>query len=371
MEQFRSRVTPSPVQKAEEYFTAGLRAVREARGAAAGEERRLAFERASKQFTTVLEIDAHYRGARTNLAYCLIEMGRHGDAKREIEQVIAEFPDDVSALINYAVILEHNQRSAEAETYLRRAILAAPNQAGAYRDLAYLLQHRQKYRAAADNLERYLKLEPRADDERAVRQRIKLLRQRSLVFELPDRVVTSWGTSADLRRRALGTLIDVTLWFSIWLLVEAVAKRFPGDHRIQPVWVATLAFTLQLVMVEFLGGTLGHFAARTKVVEARPVRWLSMRALREACRIGPLLLGLVLPWPINLGVVSVAAVASIYSALSDVEGRAWFDRLTSTRVVEEVTVRAQVLAAAIWLATLAVTFAGTWNRILGWWGLRE
>lgn len=367
MDSLRPRDPPSPVLMAEDCYRQALETIREARTTPPGDARMAVFLRASRHFSTVLEMDGRFRGARTNLGYCYIELGRHGDAKREIEQAIREFPDDASALINYAVILEYNHRSAEAERYLRRAILVDSSHASAYRDLAYLLEHQRKYRAAADNLERYLALDPHANDERAVRQRIKLLRQRSVAFELPDRVVTPWGPSADLRMRAWSMVLDAALWIPAQVLVGIATGSLKRGELFQPVWLAAGVFTLQTLAVELFEGSLGHIATRIRIVETEPHGRISRRALREAARSGPFLLALLLPWPANAALAGLSLLASVYSAFSDNEGRAWFDRLTGTRAVESDRRKAQLVALLLWLLITVITLVLAWTRVAGWW----
>ncbi|MBI4469048.1 MAG: tetratricopeptide repeat protein [Acidobacteria bacterium] len=370
MDPIRPKALHGQVLMAEDYYRQGLETVREARSTPAGDARRSAFARAGSLFSTVLEIDPNFRGARTNLGYCFIEIGRHGDAKREIERAIREFPDDASALINYAVILEYNHRSREAEGYLRRAILADPGQASAYRDLAYLLEHQRKYRAAADNLGRYLALDPHANDERPVRQRIKLLRQRSVVFEFPDRTITVSGASADLRMRALGFAIDASLWVPVAVFVESLVERSGGGHVMEPVWMVTAVLGFQTLSAEFFSGTIGGLMTRTKVAEERIRPGFSARALREVLRSGPILLSLLLPWPVDVITAATFAAASAYTAISQNEGQTWFDRITSTRVIESDNKPAQFLAIGVWLAIMILALTLGRERLLNWFLLR-
>jgi hypothetical protein len=330
----QSKFLPAPSEAAREHFERALRLVRQARVGVTPEDRRAAFAAASSEFEKVLEVDADYPGGRTNLGYCLIELGRYGEAKSEIERAMQEFPHDVSALINYAVILQHNQRLEEAEDYLRRAMALDPKQGNVYRDLAYLLERRRRYRAAADNLERYLELTPHTNDERAARQRIKLLRQRAGSLELPDPVVTPQGITADLRWRAAALLLDGLIYAALWPGSTYLTNHLSGlAWSPKPVFVS-LVYLYQLLSLELVGTSLGKLIFNLRVRSEREHAWFSPLALRETLKLAPLLISVLAPFPWNVGLVAFLIMIDGFTALRDRQGSTWYDRLIHTQVIE-------------------------------------
>jgi tetratricopeptide (TPR) repeat protein len=335
-----------------------VRIVRQARATTGQEGRVSAFAAAAAEFERALEADALFPGARTNLGYCFIEVGRHGDAKREIERAMKEFPRDGSALVNYAVILQYNRQSDEAERHLRRAISVDPAQGTAYRDLAFLLERRGRYRAAADNLERYLALEPHANDERPIRMRIKLLRDRAGFLELPDQVVTPVGVTANLKRRVLAAAVDGALLLPLWQLATWLVFTLSLVHTPRVLVFVWGVFFFHLATMELTGGTLGKMVMNVRVRDQRADAGFSPVALREALKLAPALISFLLPWPWNWVTIMLLVSASFFSALTHRAGRAWYDRLTGTDVVEwdygwgrvaSLVLTLGLLAGSLWL----------------------
>lgn len=341
-----------------EHFELATQLVRQARVAVTLEARRAVFAAAASEFERVLAIDPHHTAARMNLGYCLIELGRYGEAKSEIERVLQESPCDVSALINYAVILQHDQCLQEAEHYLRRAMALDPRQSHVYRDLAYVLEHRRRFRAAADYLERYLDLTPHADDERAIRQRIKLLRQRAGMFELPDRMVTAQGLTTDLRWRGVATLLDGSVMAAFWRLASYWADRADVlASRRGPLFVCWV-FLYYLTTVEIWGGSLGKIVVNARVRPAGEAAWYSPLAVRETLKLAPLLLSFLLPFPWSLTLMTLFVLLASASALTHSQGQAWYDQLVHTHVVEGDYRRGRILAAGACLASLLLALVG-------------
>jgi hypothetical protein len=227
-----------------------------------------------------------------------------------------------------------------------------PRQGNVYRDLAYLLERRHRYRAAADNLERYLELTPHANDERSVRQRIKLLRQRAGMFELPDRVVTAQGITADLRWRGAAVLLDGTILAALWPLAVYLADQvavLESQHR--PLFIS-LVFIYYLATLETLGGSLGKVVLNARLRPEQDDSWFSRLAVRETLKLAPLLLSFLFPFPWNLTLMALFSLVAGFSALSHRQGQAWYDRLTHTQVVEWDFGRGRVFAGVVCLASL-------------------
>lgn len=338
--------------RAKQHVERGLRLVVQARLGLNPEDRRSAFLAAASEFEKALEQDAGYPGARTNLGYCLIELGRYGDAKREIERAMNDAPQDVSARVNYAIILKHEQQIEQAESYLRQALAMDPQRGSTYRDLGYLLSERGYFRRAADYLERYLELTPHANDQRAVRERVRLLRQRAEFYELPDRWVTHLGVTADLRRRAAATLFDSMTYAALWLVMVRLLEHVPwAAIRQMPIVLSTI-YAYQVITTQVFGGSIGKMMANIVVKHDAPVSWYDPITVRETLRLGPVLIGLLLPRPWNVGILLLCVVWASWSALRQREGRAWYDRLTGYYVVEAQQQRRRVVAWLLWAVCL-------------------
>ncbi len=335
-----------------EHFERALRLVRQARLSPTSDDRRSIFVAAASEFERVLEYDPMYPGARTNLGYCFIELGRYGEAKSETERVLEEFPQDISAYINYAVILQHNHRTEEAEAHLRRAMTLDPQQGTVYRDLAYLLERQRQFRRAADNLERYLEFTPHANDERQVRQRIKLLRQRAGFFELPDRSLIPEGITSDLRWRAVGVLLDGMIWAALWILAGWLSRRIQWLEFLELPAFGSLVYLYHIIGLEIWGRSLGKMAANLRVRNEREASWFAPMAIRETLRLGPILMSLLLPFPWNLVSVGLFVILAGLSALRDRQGCAWYDRLTKTYIVEEDAGFGRIIAGITCLLSL-------------------
>lgn len=348
------QTNPSGAQqdRARQHFDRGLRLVAQARLGLNPEDRRSAFLAAASEFERALEQDAGYPGARTNLGYCLIELGRYGDAKREIERAISDAPQDVSARINYAIILKHEQQIEQAESYLRQALAMDPQRGSTYRDLGYLLNERGYFRRAADYLERYLELTPHANDQRAVRERIRLLRQRAEFFELPDRWITHLGVTADLRRRAAATLLDSMVYAAFWLMMVRLLEHVPWAAIRQMPMVLSMIYVYQVVTTHVFGGSIGKMMTNIIVKHDASVSWYDPITARETLRLGPVLIGLLLPRPWNVAIAVLAILWALLSALRHREGRAWYDHVTGCYAVESQHQRRQITAWLVWLLCL-------------------
>lgn len=338
--------------RAAEHFNRGLRLVAQARLGLNPEDRRSALLAAASEFERALHQDASFPGARTNFGYCLIELGRYGDAKREIERAMSEAPHDVSARINYAIILRHEQQIEQAESYLRQALAIDPQRGSTYRDLGYLLSERGHFRRAADYLERYLELTPHANDQRAVRERIKLLRQRAEFFELPDCWLTPLGVMADLRQRVAAALLDGAFYVALWFMVSRLFERVPWAALHQMPIFFSMLYLYQVLATQTLGGSIGKMMASLAVKHDAPVSWYDPITVRETLRCGPALIGLLLPRPWNVAILVLLVGWALLSALRHREGRAWYDRLSRCYVVESQYQRRGIVAWVLWVVCL-------------------
>ncbi len=101
------------------------------------------------------------RDARLVLSNLCIDAGRTEDAVQWLEQVLDEFPQDVSALNDLGYLwADRGKHLQRAEGMVRRAVEAAPENA-AYRDsLGWVLYRRGRFKEALAQLERAARGEP-------------------------------------------------------------------------------------------------------------------------------------------------------------------------------------------------------------------
>ena len=73
------------------------------------------------RFELVLAVDPKHPEARHGLVRALEDAGRHEDALRVTQQLIAEDPDDVLAVTRLSMLYQHKGMIAEAEAAAARA----------------------------------------------------------------------------------------------------------------------------------------------------------------------------------------------------------------------------------------------------------
>ncbi len=131
-------------------------------------------------------LDAYAKGASLGIKDLqkrlrVLSGGREVSPEAVMRFLKAAQPADVLARMLRNLKAIHHERgdTTRALTALNRVIDLCPDAADAYRDRARLLDDLECFRAALADFESYLRLEPRADDARRVREKISVLRERA------------------------------------------------------------------------------------------------------------------------------------------------------------------------------------------------
>ncbi len=167
--------------------------------------------RAIDQLKRAIAQAPNFELAYSEIGVQYLKLGQAAKAAEALQQAVKLAPDDSEARLNYGIALVNLKRSSEAEQQLRQAIqkeassstahyylgLALMNQkqfaeaeaefkisitnsndgiAAAHKYLGGIYWHNQQNARAADELEKYLKLDPQAADAAKIRGTIKELR---------------------------------------------------------------------------------------------------------------------------------------------------------------------------------------------------
>jgi tetratricopeptide (TPR) repeat protein len=171
-------------------------------------------EKAIEQLQSAISQAPRFALAYNELAVQYLKLGRAAQAIDTLKEALAINPGDFTLRLNYGIAFLNQKRFETAETELRLALqnqnavspaahyylgLALINQqkvdlaqtefesvirnggdklATAHKYLGGIYWRNKKYRAAADELEKYLKLEPQAPDAEKLRGTIKELRHK-------------------------------------------------------------------------------------------------------------------------------------------------------------------------------------------------
>jgi tetratricopeptide (TPR) repeat protein len=167
--------------------------------------------KAIEQFKEAISQAPNFALAYNEMGAQYLRLGQPDDAARAFETAVKLAPEEFAARLNYGIALLNLKKSAEAEKQLRQALqknpatstghyyvgLALMNQkefaaaetefkvsiknsddriAPAHKYLGGIYWHNKQYSQAADELTRYLVLDPKAPDAAKIRDTIKDLR---------------------------------------------------------------------------------------------------------------------------------------------------------------------------------------------------
>ena len=170
--------------------------------------------KAIEQLKSAISQAPRFALAYNELAAQYLKIGRGDQAVETLEEALGIDPEDFNLRLNYGVALLNQKKFEAAETELRLAMQKNPDSpaAGYYLGLALISQqkfdeaqpvfesviknggdkialahrslggiylHNKQYRKAADELEKYLKLEPKVSDAERIRGTIKELRHKA------------------------------------------------------------------------------------------------------------------------------------------------------------------------------------------------
>ena len=117
---------------------------------------------------------------RVNYGVVLLNQLKYADAEKQLREALKKNDSSVTAHLYLGIALVKLERYQEAETALQKSIALGGNRVGqAHYFLGGLYWRFGDYKRAADELERYLQVEPKASNAEKVRATIKDLRVKS------------------------------------------------------------------------------------------------------------------------------------------------------------------------------------------------
>ena len=117
---------------------------------------------------------------RVNYGVVLLNQRKYADAEKQLREAVKKNDSSVTAHLYLGIALVKLERYQEAEAALQKSIALGGNRVGqAHYYLGGLYWRLGDYKRAADELERYLQVEPKASNAEKVRATIKDLRVKS------------------------------------------------------------------------------------------------------------------------------------------------------------------------------------------------
>ncbi len=137
-------------------------------------------EKASEAFNKVLQISPDAPEPNLNYGVVLLNQKKFPEAEAQLRTAVKKNEHSFTAHQYFGISLIFVKNYPEAETELRRAIeLGGPKASQAHYYLGGLYWKAGNFRQAADELETYLKLEPKAANADKVKTTVKELRSKS------------------------------------------------------------------------------------------------------------------------------------------------------------------------------------------------
>ena len=137
-------------------------------------------DKAAEAFTKVLQLSPDAPEPSLNLGIVLLNQKKFTEAETQLRTAVKKNEHSFTAHQYFGISLIYVKNYPEAEKELRRAIeLGGPKASQAHYYLGGLYWKAGNFRQAADELETYLKLEPKAANADKVRTTVKELRSKS------------------------------------------------------------------------------------------------------------------------------------------------------------------------------------------------
>lgn len=137
-------------------------------------------DKAGEALTKVLRLSPDAPEPSLNYGIVLLNQKKFAEAEAQLRDAVKKNDSSFTAHQYFGISLIYVKNYADAEIQLRRAIeLGGPKASQSHYYLGGLYWRTGNYRQAADELETYLKLEPKAANAEKVRTTIKELRSKS------------------------------------------------------------------------------------------------------------------------------------------------------------------------------------------------
>ena len=137
-------------------------------------------DKAAEALTKVLQISPDAPEPSLNYGIVLLQQRKFAEAEAQLRDAVKKNDTAFSAHLYFGIALIHIKNYGEAETELRRAItIGGPKVSTAHYYLGGMYWQQGKNQQAADELELFLKLEPKAANAEKVKSTIKDLRAKS------------------------------------------------------------------------------------------------------------------------------------------------------------------------------------------------
>jgi len=139
------------------------------------------YEAAVPLLTKALEVNSRAYASCFALGVAQYNLKQLQPAIESFKRAVLLNEKSINANLWLGIALRQTSRPDEAEAYLRRAdVLAESKLPDAHWQLALLFNQLKRYKEAADELEKFLKVQPDARDAELIRKLIQRLRQQSV-----------------------------------------------------------------------------------------------------------------------------------------------------------------------------------------------
>lgn len=137
-------------------------------------------DKAAESLQKVLQLSPEAAEPCLNYGIVLLQQKKFPEAEKQLRDAIQKNPNTYTARLYFGITLIYVKNYPEAETQLRKAVtIGGPKAGQAHYYLGGLYWQTGKHREAADELETFLKLEPKAANADKLRNTIKELRNKS------------------------------------------------------------------------------------------------------------------------------------------------------------------------------------------------
>jgi len=137
-------------------------------------------DKAEEALSKVVRISPDAAEPSLNYGICLLQKKKFAEAEIQLRDAVKKNEHAFTAHLYLAISLISFKKYSEAETALRKAItLGGPKASQAHYYLGGVYWQTGRFQEAADELERYLKMEPKAANAERIRATIKDLRAKS------------------------------------------------------------------------------------------------------------------------------------------------------------------------------------------------